>query len=353
MGKSKGSAPAAPDPYKTASAESQFNRIDTFSPSGGGVRHGYTGPDGTFQPGVAPQGFQSAQTYVESDAEKAIRERVEPASVSLVDRIVSDNIEGMPGAPRVQDRGTVGDSIFRRAMSMLSPQIEQSNRRLMSNLQNRGIPIGSEAFNDAYGEQQRQTQDTIARLAMDADVASGQEQSRLFGLDQAQRSSAISELVAAFGGGYNPMTSVPSGQAANVNYGALVGDKYRADLAAYEQQQQSRMQSASAIGSLGAALIKSSQGFKEVFGQVDHTKAVVAVKAMPVQAWRYLPEHAPDGDAAQHIGPMAEHFQAATGLGDGKSISMIDYLGLLHSALQAALWRIDVLEYELRGGRVN
>lgn len=352
MGK-KSSAPAAPDPYQTASAESQFNRLDTFSPSGGGVRHGYTGPDGTFQPGVAPQGFQSAQTYQESPTEQAIRQRVEPASVSLVDRIVTDNIEGMPSAPRVQERGTVADSIFNRAMSMLSPQIEKTNDRLLSNLQNRGLPVGGEAFNDAYGEQQRQTQDTIARLAMDADIAGGQEQSRMFGLDQAQRSSAISELVAAFGGGYNPMTNIPSGQAAGVNYGGMVSDKYQADLAAYNQQQEQRMGTASAIGSLGSALIKSSQGYKEILGQVDHAKAMVAIKAMPVQAWQYLPEHAPDGDTAQHIGPMAEHFQTATGLGDGKTISMIDYLGLLHAALQAALWRLEVLEYEVQGGRVN
>lgn len=353
MGKSKGSAPAAPDPYETARAESQFNRLDTFSPSGGGVRHGFTGADGTFQPGVAPQGFQSAQSYIESPTERAIRERVEPASVDLVDRVVVDNISGMPDAPRVQDRGSVSDSIFQRAMSMLSPQIEKTNDRLLSNLQNRGIPLGSEAFNDAYGEQQRQTQDTIARLAMDADIAGGQEQSRLFGLDQAQRSSAISELVAAFGGGYNPMTNIPSGQAAGVNYGGMVSDKYQADLAAYNQQQQQRMGTASAIGSLGAALIKSSEGFKEILGGVDHGKAQVAIKAMPVKAWQYLPEHAPDGDAAQHIGPMAEDFHAATGLGNGTTISVIDYLGLLHSALQAALWRIDVLEHHIQGGRVN
>lgn len=353
MGKGKSSAPAAPDPFLTAQAESQFNRLDTFGPNGGGVRHGFTGPDGTFQSGMAPKGFQSAQSYIESPTERAIREASEPASVDLVNRIIGDNISGMPNAPRIQDRSSVSDSIFQRAMSMLSPQIEQTNSRLLSNLQNRGIPIGGEAFNDAYGEQQRQTQDTIARLAMDADIAGGQEQSRMFGLDQAQRSSAISELVAAFGGGYNPMTNIPSGQAAGINYGGMVSDKYQADLAAHNQRQQQRAGMAGTVGSLASALIKSSQGYKEILGQVNHAKAMVAIKAMPVQAWQYLPEHAPDGDTAQHIGPMAEHFQTATGLGDGKTINMIDYLGLLHAALQAALWRLEVLEYERVGGRVN
>lgn len=256
----KGSkAPAAPDPYKTAAAEAQFNRLDTYSPSGSGQRYGYTDPKtGSFVQGVAPEGAQSAVSSMESPWEKQIRESLQPASVDLTKRVISDNISGMPDAPRAQDRGTVAQSIYDRNLSMIMPGIEKNNSRLLTNLQARGIPVGADAFNDAYGEQTRQTQDTLSRLAMDADIAGGQEQSRLFSLDQASRQGAISELVAAMGGGYSPPSATPSGNAAGVNYSGLVGQKYQADMQQYNANQQAKTQTAGALGSLGGAMLMKS-----------------------------------------------------------------------------------------------
>lgn len=247
--------PAAPDPYKTASAEAQFNRQDTYGPGGGGVVHGYTDAGGNFVQGMAPKGFQSAQKTVESPTERQLRLALEPASVALTNRVITDNIAGMPDAARVKDRGTVAQSIYDRTFSMMKPAIDQGNDRLLTNLQARGIPIGSKAFNDTYGAQQRETQDTISRLAMDADVAAGGEQSRLFSLDSAQRSNAIAELVAAMGGGYAAPTNNPSGAAAGVNYSGLVGDKYKADMASWQNKQNQSSATAGMLGNLGAAMI--------------------------------------------------------------------------------------------------
>lgn len=258
MGKGS-SAPPPPDPYKTASAEAQFNRLDTFGPSGSGLRHGFTDPEtGEFQMGVAPEGAQSAQKYLESPQESAIRQLWEPASVDLAGRLVEDNIKGMPDAPRIRDRGDVAQNIFDRTFSLMAPGIDKANERLLTNLQARGLPIGGEAFNDAYGEQLQQTQDTVSRLALDSDIAAGSEQSRLFGLESAQRQGALSEIVAAMGGGYNPPGNAPSGQAAGVNYSGLVGQQYQAQMQQYQMEQQQSMQAASTIGGLGAAMIMKS-----------------------------------------------------------------------------------------------
>ena len=268
----KGSrGPAPPDPFETASAEAQFNRLDTYSPSGSGQMFGYTDPStGAFIRGPAPRGTQSAVSTRESDFERQIREALEPASVSLTNRIISDNIDGMPDAARAQDRGSVANSIFDRNLSMMMPGIDRANSKLLTNLQARGIPIGGDAFNEAYGEQQSRTEDTISRLAMDSDIAAGQEQSRLFSLDQSARSGSIAELVAAMGGGYNPPSASPSGNAAGVNYSGLVGQRYQADLSAHNAQQQSRSQSASALGSLGGAmLMKSDRRLKLDIRRID------------------------------------------------------------------------------------
>lgn len=347
----KGSkAPEAPDPQETAAAEAQFNRVDTFSPSGSGVRYGFTDAAGNFQMGQPPEGQQSAVKYLESDAERTLREILEPASVDLTNRVISDNIEGMPDAARVRDRSDVSEDIFNRTFSLMSPGIDKANERLLTNLQGRGIPIGSEAFNDAYGEQLTRTQDTIARLAMDADIAAGAEQSREFGLDQAVRSSAIAEIVAAMGGGYNPPNSVPSGAVTPVNYGNMVGGQYQAELAQYQQQQNNQLYAATALGNAGVALMKCTAHAKDIHGRTVIEDAAQVIEKIPVYTWNYKPSERPHGDKGmRHVGPMAEDFAQLTGLGSSHEIDAIDFFGVLTAALQCALKRIADLEAEIHG----
>lgn len=231
MGSKGGKAPAPPDPYKTAAAEAQFNRVDTYSPSGSGVRYGYTDPaTGQFRQGVGGEGTQSAVQSVESPWERGIREKLQPGSLALADRMVQDNIVGMPDAARVGDRGQVAQNIFDRTMSTMAPGIERANSRLLTNLQARGLPVGGDAFNEAYGNQLQTTQDTIARLALDADGAAGAEQSREFSLNSAQRQNAMAEIAAMMGGNYNPPNAAPSGNAAGVNYAGLVGQQYQGQI---------------------------------------------------------------------------------------------------------------------------
>lgn len=358
MGKGSASAPKAPeppDPRETAKAEAQFNRFDTFGPSGAGVRHGYTDAAGNFVAGPPSDGHQSAQQLIESPTDRAIRLMAEPAAIRATRQVIEDN-RNLPDPARVRDRGTVADSIFNRTMSMIRPEIDKNQTRLLSNLQNRGIPVSSEAFTDSYTAQQRETDDMISRLAMDADIAAGQEQSRLFGLEASARQNSISELMAALTGQYAPPTDLPSGQGQPVNYASMVQtqanmrqQQYETELALYQQKQQQMAQTAGALGSLGAALIKSDRNVKIVDGFVDMGEAEKAVVMMPVQAWRYKEM----GDDQPHIGPMAQDFHAATGLGTGTDIAVQDYLGLLHAALQSCFWRIAKLEHQVNGGGVH
>ncbi|MCA0204292.1 MAG: hypothetical protein LCH92_08120 [Proteobacteria bacterium] len=355
MGKGS-NAPEAPDPYETASAEAQFNRPDIYSAGGSSILNGYTDPiTGQFVQGVAPQGAQAAQKYVESPFEQALRQMFEPASIDLGRTVLDQSMGTLSQGLQVQDRGDVAQSIFDRAFSMMSPGIDKANERLLTNLQARGIPVGAEGFNDAYGEQLKQTQDTISRLAMDADIASGQEQSRQFGLDAALRQNAMSEIAAAMGGGYNPPNAMPSGSMASVNYSGLVGQQYQNEMAQYQAQQAQRMNTASTLGGLGASmLLKCTMEAKEIDGPLRDAWAAEALSRMPLAVWRYRDSNRPAGDhGEQHIGPMAEHFRDITGLGDGRTINVIDYLGLLAGALQSALRRIEVMEREMRGEGVH
>ncbi|GHF42068.1 hypothetical protein GCM10010218_23970 [Streptomyces mashuensis] len=68
------------------------------------------------------------------------------------------------------------------------------------------------------------------------------------------------------------------------------------------------------------------------------------VAALPVSAWRYAwePPH------VRHLGPMAQDFKAAFGLGrTDKAIAVVDAFGVALVAIQALHRRIEELEQKL------
>ncbi|WP_305968560.1 MULTISPECIES: tail fiber domain-containing protein [unclassified Mameliella] len=343
MGKG-GSAPSPPSPTKTAAAEFRYNNSNVYTPSGAGVVYGHTDPDtGEFVAAPPGKGQQSAVYNIESPTQQAIRERLEPAAIDFTGSFIDQNIDNLPDAARVQDRSDVAEDIFKRNFSLMAPAIEKSQDKLITNLQARGMPVGSSAWNDAYGNQLTETQATIARLAQDANIAAGQEQTRQFGLDQAERQGAMAEIAALMGGNYQPPINMAATGAANIDYSGLVNNQYNQQLQAYNQSQQQKMQTASALGSLGSALIKSSAAVKTVSDSVPEDWAEDIVRELPVYAWAYR-----DGqDRETHIGPMAQDFQRLTGLGTPENISVIDYFGLLTAALRDAYRKIDSLYEDL------
>ncbi|MEM1149289.1 MAG: tail fiber domain-containing protein [Pseudomonadota bacterium] len=410
MGSSKsGSAPAEPNPAITAQIESNINRPDVFGPSGGGVQQGYTGPDGRFVPGPTPIGQRSAVRTVENPTQAAVRRVTEPAGAAVTARLIDDNMR-LPAAPtvgalpdfgsdsiamlrdsvigdlpeqaRVGDRGTVAQSIFDRNYSMMRPGIEQGQDRLLTNLQARGIPIGSEAFNEAYGAQTREVNDTIARLAMDADVAAGQEQSRQLSMDRLVRSDAVgevdmfsrlmtslrgaersdqtaefnlgaterdralNELMQAIGGSFMPTEPLPNNTGAPINYSGMVDNQYRSRLAQHQADQAGDNALMGTIGSLGAAaILMSSSRFKTVEGQVDVESVLQALMRVPVYGWTYLERfRPPEDDGEQHFGPLAEHMKEALGIGKDTHIHLGDMCGALLAMSQAIAMRLHVLE---------
>ncbi|MGH7629888.1 MAG: tail fiber domain-containing protein, partial [Gemmatimonadales bacterium] len=91
----------------------------------------------------------------------------------------------------------------------------------------------------------------------------------------------------------------------------------------------------------GAWACTSSKLVKEEFEEVDGEDLLARLKAMPIQRWRYL------GTSARHLGPFAEDFQAAFGLGDSPTkIAQIDADGVALRAVQALERRTTALQEE-------
>jgi len=80
----------------------------------------------------------------------------------------------------------------------------------------------------------------------------------------------------------------------------------------------------------GAWTNGSSREFKEDFASIDTTNVLSHVLAMPITTWRY--KNSQDG---RHMGPIAEDFAAAFGLGGGNQyIGTVDGFGVALAAIQ-------------------
>jgi hypothetical protein len=93
----------------------------------------------------------------------------------------------------------------------------------------------------------------------------------------------------------------------------------------------------------------SSRSIKTPDGSIDTAALLAAVAKLPVETWRYKAETGLE--TRPHIGPYAEDFQAAFGVGDGVTINPIDAVGVCLAAIQALTQKVESLEAELKKTR--
>lgn len=153
----------------------------------------------------------------------------------------------------------------------------------------------------------------------------------------------------------NPGTSVGlSNGAASSGFGqAQQGFAGQANT--LNNQHQSRMQAwqgnqnmlATIGGGVGGLIgMFSDENMKKDRKAVPEGAGIAAVRDMPVDEWTYKEGMA---DGGQHVGPMAQDFQRATGKGDGKVIPIIDYMGTLTKGLQDVDANMMRLEAKIDG----
>ena len=99
----------------------------------------------------------------------------------------------------------------------------------------------------------------------------------------------------------------------------------------------------------GSPTAHSDRNVKERFEAVDPRAVLAAVARLPIERWSYK------GEPVRHLGPMAQDFAAAFGLGtDDRHIFPLDAAGValaaiqgLQTLVQAQATRLEALEREL------
>lgn len=207
---SKGS-PSPPDPATTAQAQAQantqsaidsarLNQINQVTPFGSETFTGTLGqPDRTRIVALDPadQSNLDAQRQIGAGlfglGESALLPQVQSALGSQLDFSGLPQISGagdLAGAAQPLEQAT-----FQRGLNLLQPGLDRQQQDLEVRLANQGIPQGSDAFNEAVGNFERNRGQQLENLALSSVGAGRAEQSRLFGLEQAARQQGLSELL--------------------------------------------------------------------------------------------------------------------------------------------------------------
>lgn len=146
--------------------------------------------------------------------------------------------------------------------------------------------------------------------------------------------SSYAQSMGMMQGGYSTAMNGYQGSANTLN------NLYQNQLSGWQAQQQAGSGFMNALGTVaGAAVMKSSREYKT--DRAPARGVLDAVRQMPVETWQYKPGIE---DGGKHIGPYAEDFQAATGKGDGKSIPVVDAIGVTLGAIRELDQKVSGLE---------
>jgi hypothetical protein len=94
----------------------------------------------------------------------------------------------------------------------------------------------------------------------------------------------------------------------------------------------------------GAVYGTSDRAIKDEFAAVDCSEILEKVAALPLSTWHYKTEE----PGVRHIGPVAQDFHAAFGLGmDDKHIATVDADGVALAAIQGLNRKVETLKGQL------
>jgi hypothetical protein len=309
------------------------------------------------------------------------------------------------------DTDKLEQATFQRGANLLNPGFERGRERLEQRLADRGMARGSKGWTRDMDDFERRKGEQFENLALSSVGAGRGEHSRLFGLGQSARGQQFGERSRLFDTGVtragfgneaqqnmmqnarsrigmnnatsqqqfaNQLTQADFNNRANLTerstgfneLSGLMGqtpsmplpnfqgpgaiDVMGPAISQHNAQQANRASGKggfmNALGTLGGAAIKkSSREWKDHIEPVDRKALLQKVRNLPLNWWRYKPLH---GDPALHIGTFSEDFNAiAQGLGagsEGKTIDMMDHVGVLLGAVQELTQRVMDIEAATR-----
>lgn len=220
MGKSAPSPPPQPDPVATANAQAAANREASIASQEMSMINQIT-PYGNLtyeQRGTSDEGnpqYTATQTLSPEqqsilDLQNQVAQQFGQTAQTQLGNVSSKlsspiDYSSLGAAPVVNEatRNATRDAMLAR----LDPQFQKDRAALETSLANQGFVVGTEAYNNALDEYNRQRND--AYLA--ADIQSGNEMARMYGLEASARDRAINEMIQQRSQPLNELAAMMSG----------------------------------------------------------------------------------------------------------------------------------------------
>ncbi len=293
MGKPK--PPAAPDPVKTAAAQTVSNKETAISQTGLNAMD-QTGPqgsvtysqNGTWADGT-PRFTQNTSLSPEQQAiyNTGVKTQQNLATTGLNQ---SNRLDGLLSKPFSLDNEATEARLMELGSKRLNPQLAQRREQEVARLSNQGIKLGSTAYDRAMNLVDQSENDAHNQLLL-----TGRNQAVQEAL--LERSQPINEIIGLASGsqvtmpqfGATPQTGVGGTDVAGITQGA-----HNANMAAYGQQM---AQYNSGIGGLfglgGNALMAAGNagGFGALFSderlKTDIEPTGEEIAGVPVKSWTW------------------------------------------------------------------
>jgi Chaperone of endosialidase len=108
-----------------------------------------------------------------------------------------------------------------------------------------------------------------------------------------------------------------------------------------------------AVGTIGSLVsMFSDKNMKSGVKPVSEDKILRGIEKTPVKSWRYDPaKGGPNDGGARHTGPMAQDVAKNLGLGDGRTIPVVDAIGTQFAATKALAKKVKKLEAKTKKGK--
>lgn len=315
------SAPKAPDPYKTAQAQSIFNQntamtqqamnmVDQQTPWGS-LSHQQTGTQTIIGADGKPLKVpQYTATTTLSPEQQAIFNESQAAQANLAG-LASEQSSFMReylGEPFEFDNQSAADWAYDLGSSRLDPRFAQAREAERARLLNSGIREGSAAWDAAMGRVGQDENDAYNQLML-------QGRGQAFQEALAGRNQPINELTALLSGSQVSMPNfinTPQVGVGGVDYTGLVNQKYQSEMASHQ----------SALGGLfglGSALVGalpfSDRRLKDNIKRVGETQ-----DGAPIYTYSYKD----DPNGIIHMGVMAQDVPEARVM-DPSGFYRVDY----------------------------
>lgn len=298
------SSPKAPDPVKTAAAQSASNRdtalssqllnfVDQQSPYGG-LSYQQTGTnsyvDSLTGKTVTVPKFTATTTL--SPEQDAILKQTQAAELNLgsIANERSNFLKDYLAKPFDVNAATE-QKLYDLGSQRLDPRFEQQQEALRTQLINSGIRPGSAAYSRSLADFEQNRNDAYNQLALQGRQQAFQEASY-------ERSQPLNEIGALLSGSqvqqFQPVNT-PQTQVGGVDYTGLVNQQYQSKLA----NQQNMLGGLFGLASGGIGLLSDRRAKTDIkpVGQLDN--------GLTVYSYRYK------GENETHIGLMADEVEKA------------------------------------------